>query len=52
MGWNWVMANLKETQAGKAYRNSGEGVNGFDSDRRLRGYSVSTEACDFTGASK
>lgn len=45
-------ANLKETQAGKAYRNSGEGVNGFDSDRRLVGYSVSTEACDFTGASK
>ena len=45
-------AHLKETQAGKAYRNSGAGVNGFDSNRRLRGYSVSTEACDFTGASK
>ena len=45
-------ANLKKTQAGKAYRNSGEGVNGFDSNRRLRGYSVSTEARDFTGASK
>ena len=45
-------ANLKETRAGKAYRNSGEGVNGFDSNRRLLGYSVSNEARDFTGASK
>jgi hypothetical protein len=42
----------KETQAGKAYRNSGGGVTGFESERGLRGHSVSTEACDFTSASK